>query len=184
MVGERPVDSPTTHSPSSLAHASENLAADVAKTGAALALATALTLAPVEPAQAGVQMYKAEVKNLVKNTAPPKKAKSAPGVKASKPKKANENAGDPDGFDVKVLALPVCFGAVLGLYFALAAIDPGFLEFMEEASTKDSRGFAGYETGLKNTPFFGGDGDVPRAAGGSAAAKKKAPKKSKGRFGF
>ena len=112
-------------------------------------------------------MYKAEVKNLVKNTEPPKKA--------------NENAGDPDGFDVKVLALPACFGAVVGLYFALAAIDPGFLEFMEEASTKDSRGYAGYETGLKNTPFFGGDGDVPRAAGGSAAAKK-APKKSKGLF--
>lgn len=74
---------------------------------------------------------------------------------------------------------------MLGLYFALAAIDPGFLEFMDEASTKDSRGFAGYETGLKNTPFFGGDGDVPRAAGGKAggkAAKKAAPKKKYGFF--
>jgi hypothetical protein len=130
--------------------------------------------------QAGVQMYKSEVKNLVKNTEPAKKPKAAPGTAAAKPKKANENAGDPDAFDVKVLALPLCFGAVLGLYFALAAIDPGFLEFMEEASTKDSRGFAGYETGLKNTPFFGGDGDVPRAAGGSA--KKAAPKKKKGLF--
>ena len=153
-----------------------NLVADVAKTGAALALATALTLAPVEQAQAGVQMYKAEVKNLVKNTEPAKKPKAAPGVKASKPKKANQNAGDPDAFDLKILALPASLGVVAGLFFAFAAIDPGFLEFMEEASTKDSRGYAGYETGLKNTPFFGGDGDVPRAASGGAA-KKAAPKK-------
>jgi hypothetical protein len=46
---------------------------------------------------------------------------------------------------------------------------------LQEASTKDSRGFAGYEPGLKDTPFFGGSGDVPRAAGGSA--KKAAPKR-------
>mmetsp|Transcript_15953 Transcript_15953/g.45690 ORF Transcript_15953/g.45690 Transcript_15953/m.45690 type:complete len:196 (-) Transcript_15953:257-844(-) len=161
----------------------KNIVADVARTSAMVAIASVLAVSSpvgVEPAMAGVQMYKTEVKNLVKNTEPAKKPKAAPGTAAAKPKKANENAGDPDAFDVKVLALPLCFGAVLGLYFALAAIDPGFLEFMEEASTKDSRGFAGYETGLKNTPFFGGDGDVPRAAGGSA--KKAAPKKKRGLF--
>jgi hypothetical protein len=70
------------------------------------------------------------VKNFAKGTEPAKKAKAAPSAKAAKVTR-NENAGDPDGFDVKVLALPLCFASVLGLYFALAAVDPGFVEFME-----------------------------------------------------
>ena len=70
------------------------------------------------------------MKNFAKGTEPAKKAKAAPSAKAAKVTR-NENAGDPDGFDVKVLALPLCFASVLGLYFALAAVDPGFVEFME-----------------------------------------------------
>jgi hypothetical protein len=49
---------------------------------------------------------------------------------------------------------------------------------MAEASAKDSRGYAGYETSLKDTPFYGGSGDVPK----TVAGKKAAPKKKKGLF--
>jgi hypothetical protein len=154
--------------------AEKNIITDVAKSAmAAIAAATILT-SPI-PAEAGVVMQKVEVKNFAKGTEPAKKASSAPSTKAAKKVRKNENAGDPDAFDVKILALPLCFGSVVGLYFALAAIDPGFLEFMEEASTKDSRGFAGYETGLKDTPFFGGSGDIAVPKSGGAA--KKAPRK-------
>lgn len=152
--------------------AEQNIAVDVAKSMlAGFAAATLLTAAPAVDAK--VILQQPEVKNFVKGTSPAPSA-SSPAAKKTKAPRKNENAGDPDAFDVKILALPVSVASVVGAYFALSAIDPGFVEFMEEASTKDSRSFAGYEPGLKDTPFFGGSGDVPRAAGG---AKKAAPKK-------
>ena len=54
-----------------------------------------------------------------------------------------------------------------------------------DAGAKDSRSFAGYEPGLKDTPFFGGTGSIPTSAGGKAAAKpaKKSTKKGGSAFG-
>jgi len=161
--------------PDNVLIAEQNFAVDAAKsvlTG--FAAATLLTAAPAVDAK--VILQQPEVKNFVKGTAPAPSA-SSPAAKKTKAPRKNENAGDPDAFDVKILALPASVVTVVGAYFALSVIDPGFVEFMEEASTKDSRGFAGYETGLKDTPFFGGSGDVPKATGGA----KKAPKK-KGLF--
>ena len=153
--------------------AENTFAIDAAKSLlAGFAAATLLTAAP--SADAGVVLQQPQVKNFVKGTAPAPSSTTSSSTK--KEPRRNENAGDPDAFDVKILALPLSVASVVGAYFALSAVDPGFVEFMEEASTKDSRGFAGYETGLKDTPFFGGSGDVPRAAGGSAP-KKAAPKK-------
>lgn len=55
---------------------------------------------------------------------------------------------------------------------------------------QDSRAYAGYETALKDTPFFGGSGSIPSRAGTgpSKAAKgtgstKKAGTTKKGLFG-
>jgi hypothetical protein len=154
--------------------ADHNVAINAAKSVlVGFAAATLLTAAPAVDAK--VVPYQSEVKNFVKGTAPASST-SSPTEKKTKAPRKNENAGDPDAFDVKILALPACVVTVVGAYFALSVIDPGFVEFMDEASTKDSRGFAGYETGLKDTPFFGGSGDVPKATGG---AKKSAPKKKR-----
>lgn len=160
---------------SSVVFAEENIAITATKTLlSGFAAATLLVSAPA--AEAKVILQQPEVKNFVKGTEPAPAAKTS--SSAPKAPRKNENAGDPDGFDVKILALPASVGAVVGAYFALSAIDPGFTEFMAEASTKDSRGFAGYETSLKDTPFFGGSGDVPK----SVAGKKAAPKKKRGLF--
>lgn len=152
-----------------------NVASDLAKS--ALAGFAAATLLAAAPAEAGVKLQKAEVKNFVKGTSPAAAPKSS-GAKAAAPKK-NQNAGDPDGFDFKILVFPLSVIGVAAGGAALATLDPGFLEFMEEASTKDSRPYAGYETGLKDTPFFGGSGDVPKSTTGG---KKTTSKKKKGLF--
>ncbi|KAI8113414.1 hypothetical protein M9435_003416 [Picochlorum sp. BPE23] len=153
----------------------ENATITVTKTLlSGFAAATLLVSAPA--AEAKVVLQQPEVKNFVKGTEPAPAAKTS--SSATKAPRKNQNAGDPDAFDIKVLALPVSVAAVVGGYFALNAIDPGFSEFMAEASAKDSRGYAGYETALKDTPFYGGSGDVPK----TVAGKKAATKKKKGLF--
>ena len=152
----------------SMSIAGDNVVADVAKSAlAGFAAATLLAVSPV--ADAKVILQQPEVKNFVKGTTPPPAQKSSSPAKTKERK--NENAGDPDGFDFKSLALPLSVAGVVGAGVALNALDPGFAEFMEEASTKDSRPFAGYETGLKDTPFFGGNGDIPRSTSGGTARK-------------
>jgi len=140
------------------------------------AAATLLTAAP--SADAKVILQKAEVKNFVKGTAPAPKAAPA----KTSTKRQNENAGDPDAFDFKTLVLPISVVALGAGGVALTKLDPGFAEMMEEAACKDSRGFAGQEDVLKDTPFFGGSGDIPKTVAGGKSAPKKS--KKKGAFGF
>jgi len=105
---------------------------------------------------------------------------SSGATKAAPTKRTPPPAGDSDGFDFKPLVLPLSLVALAGGGFALTSIDPGFAEMMVEGGAKDSRNYAGYETGLKNTPFFGGSGSIPTSVGGKAAPAKKASKGKKG----
>lgn len=155
--------------------AENNVVADAAKSVlAGFAAATLLATAPA--AEAGVKLEKVEVKNYAKGTAPAKKA-SAPAEKKEKAKRQNENAGSPDAFDFKTVVFPLSIIAVGAGGLAVTTLDPGFAEMMVEASCKDSRAFAGQEVVLKDTPFFGGSGEIPSRVAGGAAPKKKGGKK-------
>lgn len=155
-----------------------------AKTLAA-GLAAAALFIGVPSAEAGVTLYKAEVKNLVNDTpaAASSSQTSAPAKQAAS-KRPPAAAETSEGFDPKPLALPLALVAIAGGAAAINVLDPGFAAFMDEWGSKDSRSFAGYEPGLKDTPFYGGTGSVPTSAGGNKGGKpaKKAAKKG-GLFG-
>lgn len=157
-----------------------------AKTLAA-GLAAAVLFMGVPSADAGVVLSKSEVKNFVNDTAPAATtssgspaAKKAPAVK--RPPPAAETS---EGVDIKPLVLPLALVAIAGGAAAINVLDPGFAAFMSEWGSKDSTDFAGYEPGLKNTPFFGGNGSVPTGKGApkKAAATKKGTKKGGSAFG-
>jgi hypothetical protein len=155
---------------------------DSAKTLAA-GLAAAALFMGVPSAEAGVTLYKAEVKNLVADT--PAASKSSAPAKQAAAKRPPAAAETSEGFDPKPLALPLSLVAIAGGAAAINVLDPGFGAFMEEWGAKDSRSYAGYEPGLKDTPFFGGSGSIPTSAGGNKGGKpaaKKAGKKG-GLFG-
>lgn len=138
--------------------------------------AAALTFG-VPSAEAGVVLVQPVVKNYVKDTP----AKASSGSTTAAPKRSPAPAETSEGFDFKPLVLPLSLVAVAAGGFALTKVDPGFAEMMQEAGTKDSRSYAGYETGLKDTPFFGGNGSIPTSVSGGAKA---APKKSAKKGGF
>ena len=152
----------------------------------AAGLAAAVLFAGVPSADAGVVLSKSEVKNFVTDT-PAAAAPSSSGAPAKKAgaKRPPPAAETSEGFDIKPLALPLALVAIAGGAAAISVVDPGFAAFMEEWGAKDSRSFAGYEPGLKDTPFFGGTGSIPTSAGGKAAAKpaKKSTKKGGSAFG-
>jgi hypothetical protein len=147
----------------------------------AAGLAAASLVAGVPAADAKVILVQPEVKNFVKDTpkaAPSGEAKAAPTKRAPPP--AAETS---EGFDFKPLVLPLSLALVGAGGFALASVDPGFAEMMVEAGAKDSRSYAGYETGLKDTPFFGGSGSIPTSVPGGASSKAATSKtKKKGFF--
>ena len=148
-----------------------------AKTLAA-GLAAATLFMGVPSAEAGVTLYKTEVKNLVVEAPASSSKDSAPKQAAAKrPPAAAETS---EGFDFKPLALPFALLAIAGGAAAINVLDPGFGAFMEEWGAKDSRSFAGYESGLKDTPFFGGTGSIPTSAGGNKGGKPAAKKAAKG----
>jgi len=156
----------------------EFMVATGAKTLAA-GLAAAALFIGVPSAEAGVKLYKTEVKNLVEGTNPAASPdSSAPAKKVAKaPPPAAETS---EGFDIKPFVLPLALVSIGGGAVAINFLDPGFAEFMNEWSSKDSRSYAGYEPGLKDTPFFGGTGAPPTSLpgnNGGKPAKKKAAKK-------
>jgi hypothetical protein len=156
-------------------------AVDVKKALVAGVAAVALAVA-TPSADAGVILVQPTVKNFVKDS-PSAAAPSSSGEKKATTKRAPPPAASTsEGFDFKPLVLPLALVSVVAGGFALANIDPGFAKLMEEAGAKDSRGFAGYETGLKDTPFFGGNGSIPTSVSGGKAPAKKAAKKG-GLFG-
>lgn len=147
--------------------------------------AAALLVGGVPAADAGVIRYQQEVKNFVKDT--PKAAPSADAASKAAPaaKRTPAAASSSEGFDIKPLILPISIVALAGGAFALTTIDPGFAEMMVEGGSKDSRTFAGYETNLKNTPFFGvPDGVIPSSVPGNNTPKKGAAAKGKKKGGF
>lgn len=166
-----------SHNSSAIRHLLQNLsfdlsiAADSHQNGfksLAIGLATAALVA-ASPVDAKVILVQPEVKNFVKGTSP------APAKKTAASKGSQPTAGSSEGFDIKPLVLPISIVSIVGGAFVLNTVDPGFFPLMEElgAFSKDSTGYAGYETALKDTPFYGGSGSI--AAKGPAAAKKKSP---------
>lgn len=155
-------------------------AVDVKKALVAGVAAVAMAVA-TPSADAGVVLVQPTVKNFVKDS-PSAAAPSSSGEKKATTKRAPPPASTSEGFDFKPLVLPLSLVSVVAGGFALANIDPGFAELMEEAGAKDSRGYAGYETGLKDTPFYGGNGSIPTSVSGGKAPAKKAAKKG-GLFG-
>ncbi len=163
----------------------KSMITDGAKTLAA-GLAAAALFMGAPSAEAGVTLYKTEVKNLVADTpAASSSSKSDAPAKQAAAKRPPPAAETSEGFDPKPLALPLALVAIAGGAAAINVLDPGFGAFMDEWGSKDSRSYAGYEPGLKDTPFFGGTGSVPTSAGGNKGGKpaaKKAAKKG-GLFG-
>lgn len=139
----------------------------------AAGLAAAAFITGVPSVEAKVILTQPEVKNFVKDTpaSSPAATKSAPAKKTPKAAETSE------GFDFKPLVLPLSLITVAGGGFALYTSDPGFAKMMEEAGAKDSRMFAGYETNLKDTPFFGGSGSINPPKGAAPVAKKAKGKK-------
>lgn len=146
---------------------------------AGLAAAALVVVAPPD-VEAKVVFQKVEVKNFVNNTEP---AKAAPGAAKAAAKRAPAAAMTSEGFDFKPLVLPLTVVSLAGAAAALTTVDPGFSQMMVEGGAKDSRTYAGYEVGLKNTPFFGGNGAIPSSVPGGRAPGKQAAKKKGGLFG-
>ena len=144
-------------------------------------LAAAALLLGAPAADAGVILTKSVVKNLVTETAPAPSGASSKAAPAKRPPPAAETS---EGFDPKPLALPVALVAIAGGAVAIKGLDPEFESFMDEWGVKDSRTFAGYETNLKDTPFYGGSGSIPTSVpGGRGAAKKAATTKKSSKSG-
>lgn len=153
-----------------------------AKTLAA-GLAAAVLFMGVPSADAGVVLTKSEVKNFVNDT-PAAASSSAPAKKAAAAKRPPPAAETSEGFDIKPLVLPLSLVAIAGGAAAINVLDPGFGEFMSEWGSKDATDYAGYEPGLKDTPFFGGSGSVPTGKGAAKkAGTKKGTKKGGSAFG-
>lgn len=143
----------------------------------------ALLAGAPEMAEAKVILTQPEVKNLVTGKDPSRKASSSSGSSSGPSKKSPPPASmTSDGFDFKPLVLPISLVVVGAGGFALASVDEGFAELMVEGGAKDSRAYAGYETSLKDTPFYGGNGSIPTSASGAKTASSKKTKKG-GLFG-
>jgi hypothetical protein len=124
----------------------------------AAGLAAAALVAGAPAAEAKVVLVQPQVKNFVTGYEPEKKdapAGSSSSKRAGAPRGPPPAASSTEGFDPTPLALPAALAALAAGAAAVTTLDPGFAKMMVEGGAKDSRGFAGYETELKETPFFG-----------------------------
>lgn len=119
------------------------------------------------PAQAGIEYVKPESRKVFiddGSAAAVKKAAPAAAVAKKAPAASFQGEGGPD---FKLFTLPLSLAAIAGGAVVVTKLDPGFAEMMKEAGAKDSRSFAGYETSLKDTPFYGGNGSIPSGSKGT-----------------
>jgi len=127
----------------------------------------AAALVAAAPADAKVILVQPEVKNLVTGYQPKAASSSSNGGKSAKAKKLPAAAEVSGKTDIKPFVLPLSIVAIAGGAFVVKTLDPGFAEVSAEWGAKDSRGYAGYETSLKN-------GSIP--TGTKAGSTKKAKK--------
>ncbi|CAG9464853.1 unnamed protein product [Pedinophyceae sp. YPF-701] len=121
--------------------------------------AAAAILMTAPAAEAGVvYTEKPQLKNFAEEAPKPEKKKKemkAPVTKeqkaaeASAPKPKVESKSEGPELDPRLVGLPGSIAVILGGGFLLSKLDPEFVEFMDEASCKDSTSFAGNEVALK-----------------------------------
>lgn len=163
----------------------------------AFAAFAAAALLNAHPASAGVILEQPQLKKVLQSddsAAPaPKREIILPGMRskqapkvAGAPAAKREQAPSVQGADLdpRALALPGSLALIAGGAFALTKVDEGFLEFMDDASCKNSGLIgAGYEPAIK------GDGLALKAKGSKPSSragtkKVKASAKSGGTGAF
>jgi len=156
----------------------------------AFAAFAAAALLQASPASAGVILEQPALKKVLQSddtpAAPaPKREIILPGMRskqaaapktadAPKPKAAPAASVQGGDLDPKSIALPGSLALIAAGAFALTKLDEGFLEFMNEASAKDSNlDGAGYETAIKGGALAAGGKSKPASKSGSKAGTKK-----------
>jgi hypothetical protein len=151
----------------------------------AFAAFAAAALLQASPASAGVILEQPALKKVLQSdesSAPaPKREIILPGMRskqapktadAPKAKKAPEASVQGGDLDPKAVALPATLALIAGGAFALTKLDEGFLEYIDEASCKDSGADgAGYETAIKGGAIAAAG--KPRSRPGSKPGTKK-----------
>lgn len=160
----------------------------------AFAAFAAAALLQASPASAGVILEQPQIKKVLQSDAPsapaPKREIILPGMRskqaqapktadAPKAKKAPEASVQGGDLDPKAIALPATLALIGGGAFALTKLDEGFLEYMDEASCKDSGvDGAGYETAIKGGAIAAAGKPKSRPASKPGTKKVKAGAKS------
>jgi hypothetical protein len=156
----------------------------------AFAAFAAAALLQASPASAGVILEQPQIKKVLQSNdtaAPaPKREIILPGMRSKQApktadspaapaaKKAPEASVQGGDLDPKAIALPGSLALIAAGAFALTKLDDGFLEFMNEASAKDSNlDGAGYETAIKGGALAAGGKSKPASKAGSRAGTKK-----------
>lgn len=162
----------------------------------ALAAFAAAALLNAHPASAGVILEQPTLKKVLQSdetSAPaPKReiilpgmrSKQAPkvaGAKQAAAKKAPPPSVQGGDLDPRAIALPGTLALIAGGAYALTKVDEGFLDFMTDASCKDSGAIgAGYEEAIKG----GALAIKPKSRPASKAGTKKVKAASAGTTGF
>jgi hypothetical protein len=163
----------------------------------AFAAFAAAALLQASSASAGVILEQPQIKKVLQSddtpSAPaPKREIILPGMRskqapktadAAKPaaKKAPEASVQGGDLDPKAVALPGTLALIGAGAFALTKLDEGFLEYMDEASCKDSgTDGAGYETAIKGGALAAAGKPKSRPASKPGTKKVKAGTKSGG----
>lgn len=161
----------------------------------AFAAFAAAALLQASPASAGVILEQPQIKKVLQSDAPsapaPKREIILPGMRSKQApktadaapaaKKAPEASVQGGDLDPKAIALPGTLALIGAGAFALTKLDEGFLEFMEEASCKDSGADgAGYEAAIKGGALAAAGKPKSRPASKAGTKKVKAGNKSGG----
>lgn len=163
----------------------------------AFAAFAAAALLQASPASAGVILEQPQIKKVLQDDAPaapaPKREIILPGMRskqaaapktadAPKPKAAPAASVQGADLDPRSIALPGTLALIAAGTFALTKIDDGFLDFMDDASAKNSNDIgAGYETAIKGGALAAAK---PKSKPSSKAGTKKVKAASKSGTGF
>jgi len=164
----------------------------------AFAAFAAAALLQASPASAGVILEQPQIKKVLQSDAPPaapapkreiilpgmrSKQAAAPKVAdAPKAKAAPQASVQGADLDPRSIALPGTLALIGAGAFALTKIDEGFVDFMDEASAKNSNDIgAGYETAIKGGALAA---TKPKSKPSSKAGTKKVKAGSKSGTGF
>jgi hypothetical protein len=165
----------------------------------AFAAFAAAALLQASPASAGVILEQPQLKKVLQGDDTPaavvkreiilpgqrsKQAKEGGAKAAAAPKRAPEVSVQGGELDPKAVALPGTLVLIGAGAFALTKLDEGFLEYMDDASCKNSGEIgAGYETAIKGGALAAGGGK-PKSRPASKPGTKKVKAAGKPGTGF